>query len=330
MCNAFNHGAGCACGFGPPYLSSNEPLRKLRGGNGGSGFKSVIRWRDRRKWSAKSILDDQAVQEGLSELGVNRRWINSIGKKYTKAGYPWSQSRWEAMSKGQRYWAESKLLKLLGLHIEDVEQLEDIDFDIPLFRLQSPRTKKSKVRCKESLSEAQGWNIFLEVPGFALGADLSMRIEAEVKIETSENYSKIICLPVRIKRKIVNLKMGKIYIARNKMIAEAGNKKTGQLSRRIISREEFISPSPDAPMIAYYDLSQDDTEDKSVFTIGWGNEKTRQAKLSIPVPGVKIGVGVKVELESQLMLEFELEPRYQYKLYPTPEEIGISWVVEGR
>jgi hypothetical protein len=329
MCNAHNHKPGCRCGFGPHYLSPEEPLQKKEGDTGSAEIISVIRWRSRRKWAANGIIDKENILKRLSALDVNSKWINSIYKKYVEAGYPLNEDQWNELSNKQQLSAERRLLRLLGLREEIVEELADIDLKIPLFRLQPPRTKKSKVSFRESISKAKGWRIFLEIPGFGLGADLLLRIETGGNIETSDEECKLIFLPVRIKRKIVNLYLGNICIAKKKLIAEAGNKKRGQvISRMVKTCNEYISPSPDAPMIAEFDLSQDYSENNSEFYIGWGNDATRYGKINLPIPGVKPGIGVKIELERELRLDFNLESRYDYKLYPTPDEIGISWIVE--
>jgi hypothetical protein len=329
VCNAYNHKPGCECGFGPHYLSPDELLQKKVGDMTGAGIISVIRWRSRRKWASKGITNQDNILKKLAALDVNSKWINSIYKKYVEAGYPINESQWNWLSKNQQLGAERRLLRLLGLREEIVEELADIDLKIPLFRLQPPRTKKSKVSFRESISKAKGWKIFLEIPGFGLGADLLLRIETGGNIETSEEECKIIFLPVRIKRKIVNLFLGNICIAKNKLIAEAGNKKMGQVIRRTVKTcKDYIAPSPGAPMIAEFDLSQDFSESNSEFYIGWGNEATRYGKINFPIPGIKPGIGVKIELERELRLDFNLESRYDYKLYPTPDEIGISWIVE--
>ena len=328
MCNAQNHDPGCMCGFGPPYLSSSDPRPRGKEGSG-DGFTSVIRWRKRKKWPAKSILGKNKFLSALSQLGVNPKWIKSIARKYEEAGFQLSKTEWDAMSEGQQNGAERRLLQYLGLKEELVANEKDINLEITLFRLQPPRTHNSKVSYEESLSRTGSWSIFLEVIGFGLGADLALRIEAGGKIETSEDDCKIIAIPVCIKRRLVNLKFGNIYIAREKLIAEAGNKKTGQLfSRSIRSCKEYIPPSPGAPMLAEYNLSGDLTNLNTEFYIGWGSGKTWRAKFNLPVPGITPGIGVKIELERELMLTFDLAPRYDYKLYPTLGEMGISWKVD--
>lgn len=329
MCNGYRHRPDCECGFGPHYLAPGEPLPRSVGDTG-DRFIGVIRSRTRQKWASKSIIDKDKIIKGLGELGLSPKWAKSILKKYTEAGYPISESLWNELSKNQQMGEERKLMRMLGLRQEIVSDLGTIDLEIPLFRLQPPRTKNSKVSFEEKQSRTRGWSIFLEVPGYALGADLSLRLEAGGKIHASEDICKVIYLPVRIKRYLVNLFMGKICIAREKMVVEAGNKRTGQVYRRTIqSCKDYVPPMPAAPLIAEYNLSADLTQENSEFRFEWGKESNRFAKLTIPIPGIKPGIQVKIALERELALEFDLAPQYDYKLYPTPVELGISWVVSG-
>ncbi len=167
---------------------------------------------------------------------------------------------------------EQKLVRLLGLRMEIVKELDVIDFEIPLFRLQPPGTKNSEVSFEEIESKTKGgWSIFLEIPGYAIGADLSLRMEASGKIYASEDICKVIYLPVRIKRYLINLYWGTVCIAREKLIAEAGNKKTGQVYRRTIqSCTENVPPASNAPLLAEYNLSADLTSKNSEFKLKWG------------------------------------------------------------
>ena len=327
MCNGYNHKPGCNCGFGGGYLGPHQQLPKL-GKSGGDQYIGVIRYRACKKWTSRSILDKDKIINSLVELGLKPKWVNSIVKQYTQAGYPLSEAEWDALTKNQRVSKERKFLGLLGLRTEIVKELDPIDLKLPLFRLQPPRTEKSEVSVQETQSQARGWSIFLEIPGFALGADLSLRMEASGTISTSGDICKVVYLPVRIKRRLVNLFLGSLCIAREKLVVEAGDKRTGQVfNRKVQSRTDYIVPLPDSPLIAEYDLSEDLSDKNCEYTLSWGKDSNRSAKFTIPVPQVKPGIEAKIELERELKLEFSLAPRHNYQLYPTPEEMGISWIV---
>jgi hypothetical protein len=327
MCNGYRHDDGCSCGFGPPYLDPKAPFPPP-GGTNGDGFMGVIRERTREKWASKSTHDKNKLSSGLSQLGIKPKWLKSISKKYAREGYPIRESQWNALSKNQQRGAARKMMRLLGLRQEIVAELETIDLDIPLFRLQPPGIENSEVSYEERQTKARGWRIFLEVPGFGLGADLSLRLEARGKIYACEKECKVIILPVRIKYYLVNLFMGKTRIARNKLIAEAGNKKTGQVySRTVRSYRDFIPPASDALLVARYNLLDDLSGKNSQFSLSWGEELNRFAKITIPIPQIKPGIEIKITLEKKLLLEFDLAPGHVYELYPVPAGMGISWKV---
>jgi hypothetical protein len=324
MCNGYKHHDGCECGFGPPYLGSKKNIP----GNKGDSF--VIRERKRENWVFKGIVDKNKIANSLGELGLNKKWQDSILKSYSQAGYPIKESLWKKFSDGQQRGAAQKMMRALGLREELVEELEPIHLEIPLFRLQPPRTEKSKVTYEERLARTNGWSVAVKVPGFATGTDLSMYLEGKGVVWTSKDECKIIVLPVVIKRRRVNVFLGKVCIAKNKMVAEAGNQKTGQIfNRTIISCKEYISPSPSALMIVEYDLLKN-RYDNVKFYLGWGKKMKRNAEFTIPIKGITPGIQISVTIDSEIQLEFDLEPKHDYRLYPIPEGIGISWKVSKR
>ena len=324
MCNGYKHPDGCECGFGPPYFGPKKNIPK----NKGDSF--VIRERKRQNWASMGVLDRNKVSKGLDQLGLNKKWQDAILKNYSKAGYPIKESSWKKLSNGQQQDAPLKMMRALGLRQEIVEELEPIHLEIPLFRLQPPRTEKSKVTYEEKMVTAQGWSVSVKVPGFATGADLSMNLEGKGMVWTSKDECKVIILPVVIKRYRVNVFLGKVCIAKNKMIAEAGNQKTGQIfNRTIISCKEYISPSPGALMIVEYDLLKN-RYDNAKFYLGWGKTMKRNANFTIPIPGITPGIEISTAINSEIQLEFDLEPKHDYRLYPIPNGIGISWKVSKR
>jgi hypothetical protein len=327
MCNAYQHSDGCECGFGPPYLDSKAPLPQLNG----KKFIGVIRERKREKWAAKGIVDRNKVTNGLEQLGLKPKWLNTILKKYSDAGYPIKESLWNELSKNQQQGAAQKMMRLMGLREEIIEELEPIDLEIPLFRLQPPKTEKSIVSYEEKHTKAHGWSVFVKVPGFAMGSDLSLHLQGEGIIQTSKNECKIIILPVSINRYRVNLFLGKICVARNKLVVEAGNKKTGQvLSRTIKTCRDYVSPSSKAVLIAEYNLIGDKSGINSRFNIGWGEKANSHAEIMIPIPGITAGIQIAITMEHEILLKFDLEPKRDYKLYPIPEGMGISWKVSKK
>ena len=327
MCNGYRHPPGCECGFGPHYLDPKEPLPPPEG-NHGDNIVGVIRERNREKWESKSTFDQDKIFEGLKEIGLKPKWLKSILEKYSQAGYPIDESQWNAWSKNQRRGAGRKLMRLLGLREEVVDELEPIDLNIPLFRLQPPGIHNSEVSYQEKQTRASGWRIFLEIPGFGLGADLSLRLESSGKVYATDDVCKVIFLPVRIKRFIVNVFLGNICVAKNKLIVEAGNKRTGQVYRRTVqSCKDYVPPAPNALLVADYNLSNDLSGKNSEYSLTWGEGANRSAKITIPIPGISGGIEVKIKLEKELLLEFDLAPSHHYELYPIPTGIGISWRV---
>lgn len=327
MCNGYHHEDGCDCGFGPPYLDPNKPLPPLKG----KKFMGVIRKRKREKWASKGIVDKERVENGLGQLGLKPKWLNTILKKYSDAGYPIKETQWNKLTKDQQQGASQKMMRLIGLRQEVVEELDPIELEIPLFRLQPPKTAKSTVSYEERHTKSHGWSVFVKVPGFATGADLALHLQGKGLIQTSKNECKTIILPVVINRYRVNLYLGKVCIARNKLIAEAGNKKTGQvLSRTIKSCTEYVSPSSKAMLIAEYNLLDDRSGLNSKFNIGWGENSNSHAEFTMPIPGITPGIQIAIGMEHKILLEFDLEPRRDYKLYPVPEGMGISWKVSRR
>lgn len=328
MCNGYRHSPGCECGFGPRYLDPGKPLPQSEGGHGDQ-ITGVIRERRRENWAAKSVSDADNIVQGLGDLGLKPRWLKSILKKYNQAGYPLEPAEWSQMSKGRRRSAGRKLMRLLGLREEIVAELEPVDVEIPLFRLQPPGVANCEVSYEEVLTRVVGWKVFLEILGTGTGADLSLRLEARGKIFASDKC-KLITLPVRIRARIINLYLGNLCIARNKLIAEAGNKRTGQVYRRTIrSCDEYVPPALDATMVAEYNLLHELPGKNSEFSLGWGRETNRSSSFSIPIPELKIGMKVRVLLENELELGFDLAAGYDYELYPIPAGLGISWKVEG-
>ena len=291
----------------------------------------VIRERKRENWAFRGIIDQDKVTNGLGQLGLKPKWLNTILKKYSEAGYPIQESQWDKLSREQKRGAAQKMMRLLGLRQEIMEELEPINLEIPLFRLQPPQTAKSKVSYEETQAKTQGWSVCLKVPGFGTGADLSLQVEGKGKIHTLKNECKIVVLPVSIHRYRVNLFLGNVCIGRNKLAAEAGNEKTGQMfSRTIKSCREYILPSSKAALVAEYNLIDDKTGINSVFSIGWGEKVNRYAEITLPIPGITAGIQISISLVNEILLEFDLEPRHDYKLYPIPEGMGISWKVSRR
>ncbi len=324
MCNGHNHGAGCSCGFGPPYLGPGKPIPK---GGRGDHFRGVIRERKRENWAAVGAINKEKIEQSLGQLRLGARWRKAILERYSKADFPIASSVWEGYSEGRKRGAAQRMLRAVGLRQKIVEELEPIHLEIPLFRLQPPRTENSKVIYQERQIKERGWDISVKVPGFATGADLSMYLEGKGLVETSHKECKQIAFPVTIRRYRVDLFLGNLCIARNKLIAEAGNQKTGQIfSRTIIACKKFIPPSPQSEMIVEYDLSKDECGN-SKFFLGWGEKMRRNAEVTIPIPGIPSGIQVSISIQSDIQLEFDLEPKIDYKLYPTPEGIGISWEV---
>lgn len=327
MCNGYRHPNGCECGFGPPYLG---PRKSFPQGTGNK-FVGIIRERKREKWASQGIVNENKIVQGLAQLGLKPKWLNMIQKKYSEAGYPIKKSLWNELSGAQQEGATKKMLRLIGLRQEIIEELEPIKLEIPLFRLQPPKTQKSSVSYEETLKRARGWSVSVKIPGFAIGADLSLHLQGKGVVQASKRECKTIILPITIRRYRTNLYMGNVCIARNKLVAEAGNKKTGQvLSRTIKSCKDYIPPAPHAMLIAEYDLINDLSADNAKFNIGWGRTNNGRAEFSIPVPGITPGIQIGIEMEHEIMLEFDLEPRRDYKLYPIPEGMGISWKVSKR
>jgi hypothetical protein len=328
MCNGCHHGGGCSCGFGPPYLGPRNSIPK---GKNRGGFRGVIRKRKRENWSSMGAMDKDRIAKSLGQLGLDQQTRDAILKSYSKAGYPIKRSLWNELSEDQQRSAGQKMMRALGLRQEVVEELEPLYFEIPLFRLQPPGTPKSKVTYSEKQSKTHGWSISVRVPCFATGADLSLFLDGRGEIETSKNECKAIVLPVTIHRYRVNLYWGKLRVAKNRIVAEAGNKKTGQIfSRAIISCDKYIKPDPTTPWIAEYDLLKDKSGTNAKFGLGWGSRMKHNAEFSIPVPKVDSGIQVSVSFDSEIQLGFDLEPRRDYRLYPTPKEIGITWKVSKR
>lgn len=315
MCNGYRHPPDCPCSFG---------VRKRKNDSG--DIVTQIVGKLKNKWTARSMLDAENIEKGLEELGVNPKWIQSIVKKYKKNNYPIEKEKWEVMTTKEKTSSERKFMRLLRLRQEVVANLEDIHLDIPLFVLQPPRISNSKVVYEESNEYKDNWNIFVEVPGFAIGTDFAFQIKTRGTVEASGNNCKIICLPITIKRKIVNLYLGKICIARRKLLAEAGNKRAGTIKRSVISTTDYQEPSPDANMMACYELVHDFSKDPVIFQIGWLEYQGKYAKITLPIPHIKPGIGVKVELKRELNLKFILVPGFDYELYPAPEGMGISWL----
>ena len=328
MCNGHNHGAGCSCGFGPPYLGPGKPIPK---GRQGDHFRGVIRERKRENWASMGAANKEKIEQSLGQLKLSARWRNAIMERYSKADFPIASSVWKGYSEGRKRSAAQRMLRAVGLYQKIVEELEPIHLEIPLFRLQPPRTENSRVIYQERQIKEHAWDISVKVPGFATGADLSMYLEGKGLVETSHKECKQIVFPVTIRRYRVDLFLGNLCIARNKLITEAGNQKTGQIfSRTIIACKKFIPPSPQSEMIVEYDLSKDRYVN-SKFFLGWGEKMRRSAEVTIPIPGISSGIQVSISIQSDIQLEFDLEPRIDYQLYPTPEGIGISWKIsKGR
>lgn len=324
MCNGHNHGAGCSCGFGPPYLGSGKPIPK---GRQGDHFRGVIRERKRENWATNGAVNKEKIEQSLGQLRLSARWRKTILERYSKADFPIATSVWNGYSEGRKRNAAQRMLRAVGLRQKIVEELKPIHLEIPLFRLQPPRTENSKVTYQERQIQEHGWDISVKVPGFATGADLSMYLEGKGVVETSHKECKQIVFPMTIRRYRVDLFLGNLCIARNKLIAEAGNQKTGQIfSRTIIACKKFIPPSPQSEMIVEYNLSRDRYVNTKFF-LGWGENMRRSAEVTIPIPGIPSGIQVSISIQSDIQLEFDLEPKIDYKLYPTPEGIGISWKV---
>src|SRR5512134_350896 len=122
MCNGYNHSDGCDCGFGPPYLGPRKPFPPLKGNR----VLGVIRERKREQWASRGIVDPDDMVQGLGQLGLKRKWLDAILKKYTKANYPIKPSLWNELSRNQQQGASQKMMRLIGLRQEIIEELEPI------------------------------------------------------------------------------------------------------------------------------------------------------------------------------------------------------------
>lgn len=327
MCNGYRHPDGCECGFGPPYLGPKDPFPPSTGRK----FLGVIRTRKRDKWASKSIINKENLIKGLDQLDVEPGLQRAILEKYSTARYPLKQTLWEELSREQQESASEKMMRAIGLRFKIVKELKPIDLEIPLFRLQPPKTPGSIVSYEETMTRTPGWSVFVKVPGFGAGSDLSFYVQGKGIIQTAGDECKMIILPLSIKRYLVNVYLGKLCIAKKRLITEAGNKKTGQiLSRTIKSCKDFIAPSPGATLVADYNLLRDQSHINTKFSIGWGKKVHNHAEFTIPISGISTGIQVSIDLEHEVQLEFDLEPRRDYKLYPIPEGLGISWKVSKK
>lgn len=312
MCNAWNHPAGCNCGFGPPYhrfQGTIEPGPR-------------VDWTDAATWSERSFL------RGLLEAGFSRADLSARVRDYRRAGLPIRKERWLQMDERGRQEIKSTVNQVLGIQKPYIRQVLRWRVAVPLFRFHAPDVPNSRITYTEVESRKQegGWSI--KVLGTGMGATQQYHVSYSCSFECNSGECKdvFVSIPIRVKR-IDIYEQGR-RLGHGVQIAAEKSRSARTYTRGIRSCPEAdcIGQLPrGSRKIDDFFLAADTTGDIATYRRSWTATASKDAEIGLNVREVEACLQVKIEPEHELELEFALPAGFDYRLYDLPGMHGIAW-----
>jgi len=187
MCNAWNHSADCACGFGPPYSKGKIIIREQREWHESlpSNYSTFDRWLRRLR------LESGDVEEG-------RKFYR---RSLSDSGYPAAYKGDAAISRSARLKIIDWVRRVVSGYTYEALTTREGTINLPLFTLRSPQVKGSQVvyKDKKGIGQPKGWGI--TVFGTGLSPSREMRAEYGMEFYCTNGSCKQVYvpkLPVRI------------------------------------------------------------------------------------------------------------------------------------
>ena len=299
MCNAWNHHAGCACGFGPPYPGTIT-------------FVESCAWVHSIPWNIHSL------RNGLRESGVDEREVTNAVQRYRSAGYPMDGDAWLRLPKAEQRAVVSRLRQVLRLERHKVDSFIVDRVRIPLFLLHCPDGPRCRVSYRESTGQrrARGW--YITIPGVGMGTTHSLIVEFSAEFCAEEGECKLIFVPLLFRYSKVGVyKKGRRlrHYLRTEVLppreqgalrkgAEEYPKKHVLETLRRVGRARSV-----------FHLSRENPTSLARYTDTWTTEDELEYRIAVEALGLKALAQACIRCQHTVRLRYELSGGRNYQLF---------------
>ena len=312
MCNGWNHGDGCACGFGPPY-----PWKITR---------------DRRsKWHESAIFNTGEYKRGLSDLGLSEIQISQETNSYKGLGFPVSRKTWGAISTEKKSDWKSRFLDLFNQYkFEEIEHTH-IKIDIPIFRLHSPKTKNSKVTYSQTMAVGKPDAWFITVLGFGTGDSQVFRLENTSEFSSEAGNCKLVHLPVRLRLTSLRVYRGKQFIKKALKVEPSPDHSSEIMNEGVKkqpSRDCKLDQCSKTGKVEVFPLVNEHEGSLNRYTRTLSSESEQGFSAEVGAFNVKGTLRANVQRKAAITLSFELPGGFDYRMHHVEEPDGLVWELE--
>ena len=294
MCNAWNHPAGCDCGFGPPYAGEYNVVE-------------AIDWKD------EILTDRESLPRRFTPLRLAPGPAATYGRELSRlstAGEPYA----ELAARARQLFSQ---WDLVGQEIEIVQVL------VPLFRLHSPQVSGASVRYSEGHEEEakSGW--LVRIPGLGTGKTKTLNVKYRNEYVSAAGECKEVFVPVKIRVFDVTIYENGIVIGQGTSTEAVGRPRDTALRGRGVrsfSATECAKRHPrEEGLCEPFLLAGDSGGGSSNFERSWSLNVARIVSLELHALGVGVQPIASIRRTRQIQLSYTLPGGHDYR----------SWLASG-
>jgi hypothetical protein len=308
MCNAWNHSADCACGFGPPYP-----------------FKGDLELAERQDWLSASLRNRRAFLSGMIESGFPASAISQKKVRYDQLQNELTTHKLTASR------ARSVIYSWITKNRKEIE-VEYCEISIPIFKLHLPPTKGSRVTYSEDQGIEGDHNWSLKVFGSGLGANQTINVSSSLSFVAEKGKCQAAFLPVPMKITHVCFYKGDKIKKYYKIEVDPERSKVHfNKGLKLCSKKDCKQDLESAESVReIFPLREASRTSSATYTRQLAYEGKKELEVGIK-PFQQIGSTVKVSIKrlKKVGLKFELPGGYDYYLRPLRRTHGIVWQVES-
>jgi hypothetical protein len=297
MCNAAKHGAGCNCGFGPPY-----PLSYTQAG--------VTEW-------SEEVLDNPAlVTRGLSEMAWDDASIEAFLARYLEL----------RNSDLPRNTIVSRIRELLGTRRKLETDVTEDWINVPLYRFGAPSVDGAAVEYSEGESFVGGGGWSVKVFGIGAGNTTSLQVNKSRTFVAGPGICKLVFIPIKLRVSRIAVYDGVRLVGRGieaqvAPLRESGDEHLKRRGCRTLPKGSCTrGPAEHIDMLECL-LSGDDSADIHRDQRSWDVDIAHEVSVTL-MNFANVSALVSVKRTRRLELSFSLPAGHDYRAYLCP---GITW-----